>query len=397
MPLTWSGSIARSRRGRGEGSVYFVELRNEWVGSISLGVDPQTGKRRRATIYGSSKKETLQRLADFRARTATELSRRRAPTLREFAEGWLEREVRPNRRATTHRSYAGILQKHVLPVIGTLKVNRIEPSDVERCLAIIRETAGASMASKSRTVLRRLMQRACALEVIGRNPVDNVEAPTVTKRPMQFLDAEQLRALFAAAESDRFEALVVVLAIGGIRIGEALALTWADVNFEARTIRVEKTAQEAYGSPKIVEPKTAAGRRTIALGSVPIAALRRRRTLARHEGFAEPTNLVFPTTTGTVVRQSNLLRRWWVPLLESAGLERVNLHALRHSSASLSLLAGTSFKVIADRLGHTDPGFTSRVYSHAVDVLHHRDAAAVDALLKPKKRPAPPRSTAKRR
>ncbi len=388
--------MPRSRRGRGEGSVYFVERRNEWVGSISLGVDPQTGKRRRATIYGSSKKETLQRLADFRARTAGELSRRRAPTLREFAEGWLEREVRPNRRATTHRSYAGILQNHVLPVLGTLKVNRIEPRDVERCLAIIRETAGASMAVKSRTVLRRLMQRACALEVIGRNPVDNVEAPTVTKRPMQFLDTSQLQALFKAADGDRFEALVVVLAIGGIRIGEALALTWADVDFGG-TIRVDKTAQEAYGKPQIMPPKTKAGTRTIALGKVPIAALRRRHKLAKIEGFAEPKDLVFPTTTGTVVRQSNLSRRWWVPLLESAGLKRVNLHALRHSSASLSLLAGTNFKVIADRLGHADPGFTSRTYAHAVDVLHHRDAAALDALMEPKKRATATRSSAKRK
>ncbi len=110
-------------------------------------------------------------------------------------------------------------------MIGALKVNRIDPSDVERCVAIIRETAGASMAAKSRTVLRRVMQCACALEVIGRNHVDNVEAPTVVKRPMNFLNAEQLRALFAAAQGDRYEALVVVLAIGRIRIGEALALT----------------------------------------------------------------------------------------------------------------------------------------------------------------------------
>ncbi len=378
--------MPRSRRGRGEGSIYFVESRGEWVGSISLGADPETGKRRRFTIYAASKKEAQQRLADLRTSTASELSRRRAPTVREFAEAWLERDVRANRRATTHRSYAGILGKHVLPVIGPIRVNRLVPTDVERCLAIVRETSSASMAVKARTVLHRVMARAVALEVASRNPVDNVEVPRAPRRVMKFLDAVQLQALFKAAEGNRFEALVVVLATCGMRIGEALGLKWSDIDLKAKTIRIERTAQEAYGAPQLVEPKTAAGCRTVAIGAVATASLRRRKKAADAEKFGAATDLVFPTTTGTIVRQSNLLRRWWVPLLERAELERINLHALRHSSASLSLLAGTNFKVVADRLGHTDPGFTSRVYSHAVDALHERDAAAVDALLNPHER-----------
>src|SRR6202012_2585901 len=100
-------------RGRGEGAIYFVERRNEWCASASYGVDPETGKRVRRTIYGRSKREVEQRLIDLRIRPAEELARGRAPTVREFIQGWLEREVRPKLRSTTHKSYAGITTRHI--------------------------------------------------------------------------------------------------------------------------------------------------------------------------------------------------------------------------------------------------------------------------------------------
>ncbi|MBD5634975.1 MAG: site-specific integrase [Candidatus Eremiobacteraeota bacterium] len=324
----------------------------------------------------------------MRARTASEITRKRAPTVLEFAEGWLEREVKPNRRATTYRSYKGILDNHILPTLGAMRINRLEPADVERCIAIVRTTSTASMASKSRTVLHRIMARAVALEIASRNPVTPVAVPRVDKRPMAFLDSEQLTKLFAAAEGDRFEALPIVLATAGLRIGEALALTWNDVDLNERLLSVTKTAQEGDGVIKVVQPKTAAGRRVVAIGAAAAKALRKRHRLAEREKLAAPENIVFPTETGTHMRLSNLHRRWWSPLLAKAQLERIRLHDLRHSSASLSLLAGTSAKVVAEKLGHTNPGFTLRTYSHSVESLARVDADAIDHLIRPRSRKA---------
>lgn len=379
--------MAKARRGRGEGAVYYVEARGEWCASISFGVDPQTRKRVRRTLYGRSKKEVQQRLSDLRHRTGAELANRHSPTIREFIEGWLEREVKPNRRATTYRSYEGVVRLHVLPFIGSVRVNIATPSDIERCVAIVRERTGASMAAKTRTLLHRVFQRAVALEITARNPVAAVEAPTHEKAPMQFLDAEQVRALLDAARGDRLEALAVVLVTTGLRVGETLALRWCDVDTARRTIRVERTAQESIGAIVFTAPKTKAGTRTVALGALAVGALRRRRTLAEREGFAAPGDLIFPTLAGTAQRKSNLHRRWWHPLLEKAALPRIRLHDLRHSAASLSLAAGTNARVVSERLGHADPSLTQRVYQHTVDSLHRADAEAVDALLSPKRRP----------
>ena len=378
-------ATSRKRRGRGEGSVYFVAERNEWVGSISLGFDQATGKRIRRTIYGASKKDVQQRLGDVRNRTGTELARRRAPTVREFIEGWLAREVQPNRRATTYRSYEGISRRHVLPYIGNVRMNVATPADVERCLAIVRESAGASMALKTRTLLHRVFKRGIALEIAARNPVVSVEVPRHERQAMQFLDAEQARKLLAAAAGDRFEALVVLLVTGGLRIGEALALRWRDVDFADRRLRIERTAQETKGPIVFVPPKTKAGNRTIALGRLATDALKRRRALAKREGYDGADDLIFPTDVGTPFRRSNLHRRWWHPLLAAAGLPRIRLHDLRHTAATLSLAAGTNVRIVADRLGHADPAVTLRVYQHAVERLHRDDAAGVDRLLDPKK------------
>jgi integrase len=373
---------SKKRRGRGEGAIYYVERRKEWCASASFGVDPETGKRSRRTIYGRSKKEVEQRLIDLRARTGAELARKRTPTLREFVNGWLEREVKPNRRAETYKSYSGIAKRHVVPFLGSLRVSEIAPTDIARALGIVTEKTSAGMAAKARTLLHRVFRRAVALELAVRNPVAAVEAPKAARREMQFFTAAQLATLFKAAKGDRLEALAVVLATAGLRIGEALALTWADVDLAQRTVRVSKQAQETPGAPRIVEPKTAAGRRSVALSAIAAAALRRRFKLAQTEGFAKPGDPIFPTSTGTVPGKSNLRSQWWLPLLVKAELPSIRLHDLRHSSATLSLAAGTNPKTVASRLGHTDPAFTMRQYQHALDELQRADADAIDVLIR---------------
>ena len=218
------------------------------------------------------------------------------------------------------------------------------------------------MAGKARTLLHRIFQRAVALELTVRNPVAAVEAPRAPKHEMRFFTAAQLAKLFKAATGDRLEALAVLLATSGLRIGEALALTWADVDLRGRTLRVTKQAQDATGAPRIVEPKNG-GRPAFRRAHVdrdrcaaPTLQARTGRRLRKAD------DLVFPTSTGTVPGKSNLRSQWWLPLLVKAKLPSIRLHDLRHSSATLSLAAGTNAKVVADRLGHTNAAFTMKQY-----------------------------------
>jgi integrase len=280
------------RRGWGEGSVHFAPARNEWVGMASLGVGPD-GKRRRLAVYAPSKKLALQKLADLRARTGARAPDKRQ-TLREFAEAWLEGTVKVKRRATTFRSYAGITRNHIVPTIGNVRVDRLELADVDRCLGAVLERSGVSMAAKARTVLNLIMRRAVREKAALHNPVTAHESDTVPKRQMSFLTSEQLTKLFEAAAGDRFEALPILLATSGLRIGEARALTWGDVDLDARVIRITKTAQEASGAIVIVPPKTDAGRRNVALTPATVKALRKRKSRCRRRRLRDGKRSRFP-------------------------------------------------------------------------------------------------------
>jgi integrase len=378
--------VARKRRGRGEGAIYYNERRKEWCASASFGIDPETGKRQRRTIYARSKKEAEQRLADLKARTGTELARRRAPTLKEFVAEWLEIDVRKRRRPTTYHVYENVTRRHVIPYLGKVRMNAATPQDIQRCVAIVEEMSGTAMAGKVRVILHRIFRRAVAKEVAFRNPVSAIEAPQHTPAPKRFLDARQVKALFHAARGDRLEALVVLLATSGMRLGEALALCWSDVSFAKRTVRIERTAVEINGPIHFAPPKSKAGVRTIAVGALALDAMKTRKEAAQDEGYAAASNLIFPTTIGTAWRKTNLHRRWWRPLLKKAKLEHLRIHDLRHTAASLSLAAGTNARTVADRLGHEDAATTQRVYQHVVERLHRADAAALDAMLRPTRR-----------
>ena len=376
--------MPRARRGRGEGSVFFDERRNEWVASLSLGADAN-GKRIRRTLYGASKKAVQQKLADLRARVGIELTAERNITLAAFAEDWFARDVTQNRRPTTARYYRLLLDGYILPQLGRKRLVEITVADVERAIAIARELRSAAMAAKVRTGISRIFNRARKLGIVNANPAAATDVPRVSRKEMAFLTPEQVRALLASAKGERLEALIVILATTGIRIGECLALEWRDLDLSRRTLHVTRTLQESTGVLRIAEPKTVAGRRTLALGKLTLDALRRRRSAAKAEGFDREADPIFPTTTGTWMRRKNVADRFWKPLLAKAGLPQIRLHDLRHSSAALSIATGQSARTVAERLGHSDPAFTLRTYGHAGAQLHRDEADAIDAILQDEK------------
>jgi integrase len=379
-------SQSERRARRGSGSIYQVEGRNEWVGAISLGVDAD-GKRIRRVVYGQSQKVVQQKLDKLKARTGAELAAAATTTFGAFAKDWFAREVEQNRRPTTQRYYKLLLDDYIEPQLGRKRLAEITPADVERTVAIARERRSPAMAAKVRGAIGRILNRARRLGVISSNPATATEVPRVERRPMKFLEPQQVRRLLDAAEGERLGALIVVLATAGLRIGEALALTWADLNLRRGELHVDKSLQESKGPMQIARPKTAAGKRTIVLTQRAVRALRGRFALAKGEGYARKSDPIFPTSTGTHQRRKNFTARVFQPLLTKAKLPAIRVHDLRHSSAALSIAAGSNPRTVSERLGHADPSFTLRTYGHAPSELHRKDADAIDRLLKRRHRP----------
>ena len=171
----------------------------------------------------------------------------------------------------------------------------------------------------------------------------------------------------------------------GLRQGEALGLTWKDIDLQMGYMRITKQLQRVHGSPELVEPKTERSRRTLAMPPMIGAAL--------HDHFARQQlerktagkrwhemGLVFTTPIGTPLDGTAVTKQFH-RVLQGAGLPQRRFHDLRHSCATLLLVQGVSPRVVMDVLGHSQIGLTMNTYSHVIPDLRKDAATRMQYLL----------------
>ena len=149
-----------------------------------------------------------------------------------------------------------------------------------------------------------------------------------------------------------------------------LGLKWDDGDFGRGVLHVSRTLSETCTGYKFEKPKNGTGR-AVKLSQGAPEALKSHRARQNEERRAtgsawQDDGLVFPTTTGTTMRYTNLMNRHFLPLLERAGLPRVRLHDLRHTCATILLRVGQHSKYVQEFLGHANISITLDVYSHVL-------------------------------
>jgi integrase len=173
----------------------------------------------------------------------------------------------------------------------------------------------------------------------------------------------------------------VVAAGAGLRQGEVFGLYVEDVDFLGRRLRVRQQVKLLHGKPTIAPPKSGKVREVPLADAVAVALSERIR--AYPPGDA---GLIFTSREHKPMNRTYYNTHIWKPALLEAGVEpsRENgMHALRHFFASVLLDAGESIRALADYLGHSDPGFTLRVYTHLMPASEDRALRAVDAAFGP--------------
>lgn len=174
-----------------------------------------------------------------------------------------------------------------------------------------------------------------------------------------------MEAIRAATEFDT-AVLISVLAYEGLRPGEAFALQWRDVLDDSGKPRIRVQVQRALSAHRLSTTKSRRSREPELFG--PVKADLAELYLTR--GGPDRTALVFPDTQGGHLRRHNWRKRAWTPALETAGIHYFRPYDLRHTCATLLIYEGRTLNEVAEHLGHADPGFTARVYTHVL-----RDAA----------------------
>lgn len=378
--------MAKARRGRGEDGVYQRASDGRWVGSISLGYKPN-GKRNRVTCYGRTKREVLDKLADARAKAGTgAVPDAGRLTVGQYLDRWL----------ATHAGKAGgrtveertrVVKNHLKPRLGAVRLAKLTPLHVEGLYADLAAAGvGKGVSRTAADLLSIALNAAVRLKLIPFSPAAGVKKPAVPKRDMTILDADQARAVRAAAVSAPCGPLVATALGSGCRSGELLALGWADLDLRAATLAVRKALTKTKQGFALKEPKTASGRRTVTLPPFAVESLTAHKAAAMRNGLLDAP--VFCTRTGGYLDAKNVLRAFRAVVKkvnksagDGTGLKpipaKVRFHDLRHTVASVLLSTGHSLRAVSQRLGHRDPAFTLRVYAH---VLPTDDAKLADGL-----------------
>ena len=307
-------------------------------------------------------------------------------TFKKYAEEWLANQTT---EPTTRERIEGRLRVHVYPVLGSKTLAQIKPSTIQSWLAGL--SGAASTGRVALGTVSAILSAAVDDERIAKNPckAGSVSAPKRETKRIVPWSGERVAAVTAELP-DRYRIAVVLGAGLGLRQGEVFGLSVGDVDFLRGTVEVRRQVRQVrsrlvFGAPKANRTRTiplpSSVRDLLAayLAAFPAVEV----TLPWGDLDDKPVTvpLILTGAQGGALNRNHVNHYVWKPALARAGVETTRengMHALRHRYASVLLDAGESIKAVSEYLGHSDPGFTLRVYTHLMPSSHERTRRAVD-------------------
>jgi integrase len=317
-----------------------------------------------ATTDKAAEKERDRRMLEINQRNETPTQPPTRMTFMEFAgsSSWLNYLDTRDAARSTRRSYSSNLDKHILPILGPKVLTEISPQDIGDLLHTIRKSLTASKSVLNiYTQLRTMFSVAEETDLIPRSPVrKKLHRPTHHAQEKQAWSAAQVRSILENVP-ENWLAFFACLAATTVRIGELLALTWSDMDWQNRKIRISKSLDRA-----VVVPHTKT--RTVHLKHIPEALLRLLESHREISGFVRPTDFVFCKADGSPCDPDHLRESVLYPAVDRAGIGRVSrncgFHAFRHAGSSIINELTGDLKLSQVQLGHKRLSTTANIYTH---------------------------------
>lgn len=387
----------RKRRGRGEGGIY-QRADGQWCGTVSLGFDGN-GRRKRKVVYGTTKKEVTDKLDEIRASARVgNLPEAGSMSVGQLLDRWLE-SLKAKISAATYEQKEIHVRVHLKPRIGGVRLAKLNGIHVEGLAAELRNAdVGPWAIRHAIDSLDACLNYAVRMKLVPTNPVHSVDKPAPKRSEFIFLTPEQAKLVREVSVGQAVHPLLVAALATACRQGELLALRWEDVDLQGGTLTVRRSLSLTKGGFVVKEPKTPSSRRTITLPTFAVSALLSLKAERMKAGLLSAP--VFCTRTGNHLNKKNVLRAFRAVvakanknLLEVAAKKSdgkngegpklipaaVRFHDLRHTVASVLLSSGHSLRAVSQRLGHSNPAMTLRVYAHC---LPGDDGKLADGLAK---------------
>jgi integrase len=356
------------RRGFGDGSIYPLKD-GRWVSYIRM----PDGRKKFFT--GRTRDAVKDRLQEAqRQAEAGRLPIGRDVQVAAYLDRWLADAVRHSVRPKTYENYE-LCVRRLLPLIGRVRLRTLCPEQIQFALSKLLDSGMAPRTVRQvHMVLRRALKQGVLWRLLVTNPSDAVSAPRPDRKEMRTLTEDEVRHLLTVARGMRDYGLWVFLVTTGLRLGEALALRWSDLDLKEGRATIRRAVQRQRGAGLVfVEPKSARSRRTVPIPRETLEVLEeQRRSNDRDRRKAgelwQENEMVFPTPVGRP-RDTAYRSISFHAALNRAGLPRMRLHDLRHTAATHLLTKQIHPRVVQDLLGHSTIAITLDTYSHVLPAL----------------------------
>jgi integrase len=303
----------------------------------------------------------------------------------------VESRIKPS----TFDSYRRNMEIHVLPRLGTRPLQQLTAAMLNALYAELvgrRNPQGRPLSPKTvsyiHTIIHKALADAVDSGVVASNAAERAKPPRPNRRArreIQCWEPSELACFLGHVRGTRLEATWRLAAMTGMRRGEVLGLRWSDVDLNAGRISVRQALVTVSYAVVESTPKSHQAR-VIDLDPETVELLRIHREQQRLErsewgGDHRENDLVVTKENGEPIHPQSFSQAF-ERIVRRAGLRRIRLHDLRHTHATIAIMAGIPLKVISERLGHESPAFTLKQYAHVLPGMQAEAALHVARLVR---------------
>ena len=325
-------------------------------------------------------------------------------TFEEFAEKWLADHAEKQLEPKTIHQYKEMLSSRVIPAIGHLKLNKIQPNHLLEFYNNLSEKGirldGKPGALSSRTILyhHRLLSSIFTMAVywqlIMNNPCTRVKPPKVERVAAKYYDEEQTEIMLSLLETEslKYRTMINLTVFTGIRLGELIGLTWDDINMDNACLSIKQAGQYLPGLGSFDKTtKTQSSQRLISLPPMVVNLLKEYKSWQEQEKLAldnlwEEHNRIFTQHNGKPMFYGTP-SSWFKKFIKKHNLPKITFHQLRHTNATLLIGQGVDVRTVSNRLGHARTSTTTDIYTHALKRPDREAAEKLENLFNKKELP----------
>ena len=300
---------------------------------------------------------------------------------------WLEKYAKLSIKPRSYNKYEAFITLHINPILGNTPINEITSNMLQDF--ILQKLENGNLKTNKPlsvntvfgivSVLKQAFKLALTLDLIPKDPTVAIKLPQQQEKEIQALTRDEQKRIeeYCLKQTKNNYIGIIICLYTGIRLGELLALTWDDIDFEKKFLYIKKTAYKLKINGKnqmvIDKPKTKKSNRIIPLPDKLINLLQ----LSKNKSTSD---YILSTKTNNMV-DIRSYQRTFESILNKCGIKHYNFHCLRHTFATRALELGMDIKTLSEILGHTNVAITLNRYAHSLLEYKIQEMNKISTLL----------------